>query len=390
MLKGSRLGSNQGVWLRKSLVVLQFAASVALIIGTLVVYQQLQFMRQQDLGVNVDQMLIVRAPKIRDSTYATGQFTFKTEMLRHPGVRSASFSNCIPGEEITDTAGNVRRKGEKGKEGNYSLIWIDYDFILAYDLQIVAGRNFSEQFGTDKQAVILNETAARTIGFSNPEEAINQVVIVRNQEKTVVGVVKDYHHRALQNRHEPTVFIGDLSRSVYFSLKVNPSNMTQTIATVKADYERMFPGNPFEYFFLDEYFNRQYQSDNQFGQAFAFFAALAIFVACLGLFGLAAFTTGQRTKEIGVRKVLGASVTDILFLLSKDFLRLVLIACVLALPFAWYIMHEWLQTYAFRIELSWELFILAGVLVLLIALLTVSHQSVKAALMNPVKSLRNE
>jgi putative ABC transport system permease protein len=390
VLKGSKLGSSRDIWLRKSLVVLQFAASVALIIGTMVVYRQLQFMRGQDLGVNVDQMLIIRAPKIRDSTYATSQFTFKTEMLRHPGVQSASFSNCIPGEEITDTAGNVRRKGDKGKEGNYALVWIDYDFIPAYDLQLVAGRNFSEQFGTDKQAVILNETAARTIGFSTPEEAINQVVIVYNQEKTVVGVVKDYHHRSLQNRHEPTVFIGDLSRSVYFSLKVNTANLPQTIAAAKADYENRFPGNPFEYFFLDEYFNRQYQADNQFGQAFAYFAAIAIFVACLGLFGLASFTTSQRTKEIGVRKVLGASVSDILLLLSKDFMSLVFLSFIIAVPIAWYTMNQWLQNYAFRTSLAWWLFVVPGCLVLLIALLTVSLQTWKAALANPVESLRNE
>jgi putative ABC transport system permease protein len=213
---------------------------------------------------------------------------------------------------------------------------------------------------------------------------------VRGQEKTVVGVVKDYHQRSLRNSHEPIIFMGDQRNSDYFSLKIDPANIRQTIEATKADYEARFPGNPFEYFFLDEYFNRQYQADQQFGQAFAFFAGLAIFVACLGLFGLASFTTGQRTKEIGVRKVLGASVRDILLLLSTDFMRLVLVAFVAALPVAWYIMHQWLQTYAFRTGLPWWLFIGAGVFVLLVALLTVSFQSIKAALSNPVKSLRNE
>jgi putative ABC transport system permease protein len=390
VLKGHSSGSSQEAWLRKSLVVMQFAASVALIIGTLVVYRQLQYMQGQDLGVNVDQTLIVRAPKIRDSTFTEGKFSFKTQLLRHPGIRSATFSTQVPGEEIGNTAGSIQRKGEEKKEGNYSLVWIDYDFIPAYGMKMVAGRNFSEEFGTDKEAVILNETAVRAIGFSSPEQAINQIILLRNQEKTVVGVVKDYHQRSLRNRHEPILFIGDLNRTVYFSLKVNPATISETIAAVKADYDARFPGNPFEYFFLDEYFNSQYQADRQFGEAFAFFAGLAIFVACLGLFGLASFTTGQRTKEIGVRKVLGASVPDILFLLSKEFLRLVLVACVLALPFAWFIMHQWLQSYAFRIELSWWLFFLAGLFVLLIALFTVSYQSVKAALANPVKSLRNE
>jgi len=389
VLKGSFSQGNQGIWLRKSLVVFQFAASVALIIGTLVVYEQLQFMRQQDLGLNVDQTLVLRAPQIRDSTFSTGKFTFKTELLRNPSIRSASFSNYIPGEEITDT-GNVRRKGEKAKEGNYSFFWVDYDYIPAYEMEIVAGRNFSSAFATDKQSVILNETAARTIGFNTPQDAINQVIMMRNEEKTIVGVVKDYHQRSLRNRHEPIVFIGDLSRSLYFSLKVSPANVSQTLEAVQETFKTRFPGNPFEYFFLDEYFNRQYQAEGQFGQTFAFFASLAIFIACLGLFGLASFTTTQRTREIGVRKVLGASVPDILLLLSKDFLRLVLIACVIAIPAAWVVMQQWLENYAFRMNLAWWLFVLPGILITGIALFTVSFQSIKAALANPVKSLRNE
>lgn len=390
VLKGNTLVGNQGIWLRRSLVVVQFAASVALIIGTLVVYRQLQFMRRQELGVNIDQTLIIRGPQIQDSTYATGKFTFQTELLRHPGVRSVTFSNQVPGEEVTNTAGNVHRKGEKGKEGNYSLVWIDYNFIPAYQLKMVAGRNFSAQFGTDRQAVVLNETAVRALGFRTAQAALNQVVIVRNQEKTVVGVVKDYHQRSLQNRHEPMVFIGDLSRAEYFSIKINSANSREVIAAVKSNYEVRFPGNPFEYFFLDEYFAQQYQADQQFGQAFAFFAGLAIFVACLGLFGLASFTTAQRTKEIGVRKVLGASVADILLLLSKDFIRLLVIAFLVAVPVAWYVMHQWLQNYAFRTDLTWWLFALPALLVLFIALLTVSFQAIKAAVANPVKALRSE
>jgi putative ABC transport system permease protein len=270
------------------------------------------------------------------------------------------------------------------------LSWIDYDFIPAYEMEIVAGRNFSEQFQTDKQAVILTETAAKALGFSSPQEAINGIILVRKQEKTVVGVVKDYHQRSLRNGHEPIVFIGDLSSASYFSLKVGAVNLPETIEAVKADYENRFPGNPFEYFFLDEYFNRQYQADQQFGQTFGFFAGLAIFVACLGLFGLASFATSQRIKEIGVRKVLGASVPDILLLLSKDFILLVLLAFALAVPVAWYSMHQWLQNYAFQTDLKWWIFVLPGVLIMLIAWLTVSYQSLKAALMNPVKSLRNE
>jgi putative ABC transport system permease protein len=270
------------------------------------------------------------------------------------------------------------------------LVWIDYNFIPAYQMKIVVGRNFSAHFSTDRQAVILNETAINTLGFPTAEDALNQVILVRNEEKTVVGVVKDYHQRSLQNRHEPMVFIGDLSRSAYFSVKADRANISETIAAVKSNYEARFPGNLFEYFFLDEYFAQQYQADQQFGQTFAFFAGLAIFVACLGLFGLASFTTTQRTKEIGVRKVLGASIKDILLLLSKDFIRLIIIAFVLAVPVAWYVMHQWLENYAFRTDLTWWLFALPGALIIIIALLTISFQAIKAAVSNPVNSLRNE
>lgn len=390
VLKGVITNMRGGVSLRKSLVVLQFTASAVLIIGTLIVYRQLQFMRHQDLGVNVAQTLVIRAPEIRNSTYAMDKFTFKTEVMRHPGVQSATFSNAIPGEEITDTAGNIHRKGTKDKAGNYSLVWIDYDFIPAYQMEIVAGRNFSEQLGSDKQAVLLNETAARTLGFRNAQAAINQVIIVYEEEKTVVGVVKDYYQRSLRNRHEPIVFIGDLSRSVYFSLKINPANTVETIAAAKAICEARFTGNLFEYFFLDAYFAQQYQADQQFGKTFTFFAGLAIFVACLGLFGLASFTSAQRTKEIGIRKVLGASVPDILLLLSKEFIRLVGIAFIIAVPLAWYMMDYWLQNYAFRTDLAWWIFALPGVLIIIIALLIVSYQAIRTALANPVRSLKSE
>jgi putative ABC transport system permease protein len=387
-LKGSSSGTRQGAFLRKSLVVFQFAASIALIAGTLVVYQQLEFMRKQEVGMNLAQTLVIRAPNVRDSTYAENKEVFKTELLRNAAVRSATISSDIPGEKIINATGDVWREGAKIRStGTYALNFVDKDFVPSFQLDLVAGRNFS---ATDKQAVLLNEAAIQLLGFKSAQEAIQQKITLRDDEKTIIGVVKNFHQESLRNRFEPTILVGSKARSSYFSLKVNPENLAETIAATKATYDRYFPGNPFEYFFLDEFFSRQYQADQQFGRVFGVFTALAIGVAALGLFGLASFMATQRTKEIGIRKVLGATVTNIVGLLSRDFLKLVLIAFLLAIPVAWYTMNQWLQNYAFRIQIGWWVFVLAGIFALFIALLTISYQALNAALANPVKSLRTE
>jgi len=267
---------------------------------------------------------------------------------------------------------------------------MDYDFLDAYGLQLLAGRKFSKTFGTDEKAVIFNKMAVQQLGFDQPEAALDKEIEFWGEQYRIVGVVDNYHQQSLREAYEPLIFrlIPDVRG--YLSVKVGAGEAAGTVANLQKGWNTFFPGNPFEYFFLDEHFDAQYRADRRFGRVFGLFTGLAILVACLGLFGLASFTTVQRTKEIGVRKVLGASVRQILGLLYKDFALLVVIAFVVAVPVAWYATHQWLQTYAFRIEPSWWLFALPFGLVLLIALLTVSYQTLKAALANPVQSLRTE
>ncbi|MBC7923514.1 MAG: ABC transporter permease, partial [Ferruginibacter sp.] len=243
-LKGMSAGTRQGVFLRKSLVVFQFAASIALIVGTLVVHQQLRFMRKQDTGMNLAQTLVVRAPKVRDSTYAENKKVFKNELLRNAAVGSATMSSCVPGEKIVDATGDVWITGTQTRStGTYSLNYVDQDFLPSFQLGLVTGRNFS---ATDQQAVLLNEAAVRLLGFRTAREALQQKITVRGDEKTIIGVVKNFHQESLQNRFEPIVLLESGDRFSYCSLKVNPVNLAETLAATKAAYEAHFPGNPFE------------------------------------------------------------------------------------------------------------------------------------------------
>jgi putative ABC transport system permease protein len=267
---------------------------------------------------------------------------------------------------------------------------MDYDYLDAYGLKLLAGRKFSKAYGTDPQSVIFNKMAVQQLGFDNPTEAIGKEIEFWGEEYTIIGVAANYHQQSLREAYEPLIFRLIPDASNYFSVKVETGQLPATIAGLQQGWNAFFPGNPFEYFFLDDHFDAQYQADRRFGQVFGLFTGLAILVACLGLFGLASFTTMQRTKEIGVRKVLGASVRQILQLLYKDFALLVVLAFVVAVPVSWYATDRWLQTYAFRIKPEWWLYALPFGLVLLVALLTVSYQTLKAALANPVNSLRSE
>ncbi|RRA99777.1 ABC transporter permease [Larkinella rosea] len=392
VLKGKMVTSRQGVVLRKSLVVFQFAASLFLLVGTLAVFRQIQFMRGQSLGLDIDQTLVVNPPIIRtDSTFMRQMLAFKDELLRQPSIRSISASSVVPGQASDWNAGTIRMKGADPSKGTqYRVIAVDYDFLKTFNLKLVAGRDFSKEYGLEKKAVIFNKMAIKQLGFNNPAEAIGKEIDFWGDYFTIVGVTDNFHQQSLRDAYEPLILRLIPDAGGYFSIKMASKEANSTIATVRSEWDRFFPGNPFEYFFLDEHFDAQYKADQRFGQVFGLFTGLAILVACLGLFGLASFTTAQRTKEIGIRKVLGATVPEIVQMLYKEFAALILIACVVATPLAWYAVSQWLNTYAFRAEVQWWLFVLPFALVLLIALLTVSFQSVKAALMNPVTSLRSE
>jgi len=395
VLRGQLKHAMEGVLLRKGLIVFQFAASIVLVVGTVVVFQQVQYMRQQHIGVDIEQTLVLEGPNtVLDSLYE-GQFQpFKNNILNIPGVKSITASAYVPGDEIYWTADVrwVRRDGEEAPSSTIYTQGVDEDFLEAYGLPLAAGRNFSRERGEDERACLLNETAAALLGFPSPEAALNERLRRGRDSLTVVGVARDFHHLGLQKPIEPIIFLFRPDSRSYYSLKVEQAggSLPATVAAVQKSWNVHFPDDPFSYFFLNEFFDRQYQADLLFGKVFGFFALLAILVAALGLFGLSSYNVIQRTKEIGIRKVLGASVTGIVGLLSKDFLKLVVVALLVATPLAWYVMNEWLQNFAFRISVGWWVFPLAGALAVSIAFLTVSVQSVRAALSDPVEALRYE
>ena len=392
VLKGKSGTSKQGGLLRKSLVVFQFTASLFLLMGTVTVYQQIQFMRKQSLGLNIDQTLVIPPPIVGiDSTFLQKMTAFKQELQQKASVRNITVSTSIPGEPVGWNAGGIKLVGQdESKSKQYRVIGVDYDYIKTYGLKIIAGRSFDKAFGSDKHSVIFNQKGIEQLGFNKPEDAIGKKIDFWGDQYTIEGVTENFHQQSLREAYEPLILrlIPDVNGSI--SIKTSATNAAQTIAGAKSEWDKIFQGNTFEYFFLDDHFDEQYKADQRFGQVFGLFTSLAILVACLGLFGLASFTTLQRTKEIGIRKVLGASVSNILNLLYREFALLLIIAFLVATPIAWISTSKWLQGYAFRIDLHWAFFVLPFLIIIVIALITVSFQSIKAAIANPVKSLRTE
>ena len=392
VLKGKLIATTKGALLRKGLVVFQFAASLFLLIGTLAVYQQIQFMRKQSLGINIDQTLVVRPPGVlTDSTYAQNMSAFKEALIQQTGIRGVSISTSIPGQPVDWNAGGIKLVGtDESTQKQYRVIGMDHDYMKQYGIKLIAGRYFSKDFGTDDSAVIFNKRGFEQLGLDKPEDAIGKRIDFWGNRYTIVGVAEDFHQQSLREAIEPLIFRLIPGVRGYLSIKTPVSNAGETVKLVKSNWDRFFPGNIFEYFFLDDHFDQQYKADQRFGQVFGLFTLLAVLVACLGLFGLASFTTLQRTKEIGIRKVLGASVMRILKLLYQEFAILLAIAFVIAVPLSWLTISNWLQGYPFRINIEWFYFMVPFAAILIVALLTVSFQSIKAAIANPVKSLRTE
>jgi len=392
VLKGKMVSTSKGALLRKGLVVFQFAASLFLLTGTYIVYKQIQFMRQQSLGIDLQQTLVVTHPTVlNDSTYVGNITALKQKLLQQTAVKNATVSSTVPGQPVDWNAGGIKLVGaDESTQKQYRVIGVDYDYIKAYGLKIIAGRPFSKDYGTDDHAVIFNKKAIDQLGFNKPEEALGKKIDFWGDQYTIAGVTENFHQQSLREAVEPMILrlIPDVRG--YLSVKTNTQNATAVIAAVQAEWSKLFPGNVFDYFFLDDHFDKQYKADQRFGKVFGLFTVLAILVACLGLFGLASFTTLQRTKEIGIRKVLGASVAGILQLLYREFALLLLIAFFVAVPVAWLTTSGWLQGYAFRLSIQWYYFIIPFVIITLVALITVSFQSIKAAVSNPVKSLRSE
>ncbi|PWU03662.1 MAG: ABC transporter permease [Bacteroidetes bacterium] len=390
VLKGLFKNSQRGLVLRKGLIVGQFAISVVLIAGTMIVYQQVSFMRNQDLGVNIKQTLVLDgAGSLPDSLYKDIFQPFKTSLLQIPGIKNVSASTSVMGKEIYWTNGSSRLGDGQGASTLYN-IGIDYDFLPAFGLQLKAGRNFSKDFPTDKKGVLLNEAAADLLGFHDYNKAINEQFRSAGDTVRLLGIVSNYHHQGLQKAIDPMIFRLRPNARNSYSIKIETSNIQSTIASVQKIWSQNFPADPFNFYFLDELYDQQYKADQQFGKVFGIFAFLAIVIASFGLLGLSAYNVLQRTKEIGIRKVMGASIQNVLFILSRDFLKLVLVAFVIAVPVAWWVMHDWLQDFAYRINIKWWVFAIAGVISFLIALFTISFQAFRAAISNPIKALRTE
>lgn len=389
VLKGVFKNTSSGVLLRKALITGQFVTSVILVAGTMIVYQQLKYMRSQKLGSDISQTLVIEgAGSMQDSIYTNIFQPFKQELLKQPGIKNISASTQVMGNEIYWTSG-VRRMIPNSQGVTLYHLGIDYDFIPSYGIAIKAGRNFSLDFTTDKKAVLLNEEAARLLGFESPEAALNQQLL-RGDTLHVIGVVADFHQEGLQKKVQPIIILLRPNTRNFYSVKMGKDNIHATVAAVEKSWAKYFPADPFNYFFLDDSFNRQYKSDELFGSIFTIFAILAILIACFGLSGLSAYNVLQRRKEIGIRKVMGASVQQLLILLSKDFLRLVIIAFFIAIPVTWLIMNHWLDDFAYRIQINAWVFVIAGTMSIIIAFATISFQAIKAAIANPVKSLRTE
>ncbi len=400
VLKGKFQRSGKGISIRRVLVTAQFVLSILLMAATGIVYKQLSFMRNQSLGYKKDQILILKAPPPSDSTYFAKVSSFQNEMHNNPSVNNMATSSDVPGETIVSASTVGKGIYYATHSSSVNQIDIDGNFFKTFQIGIAAGRDFLPQ---DKRTsskdnipgVIVNEEVVRNLGYRSDQAALNQDIVFGLEpamtRARIVGVVKNYHQHSLKEAYEPILYFYPIRTDwKYFSLNVNPHNLKRNIASIEEDYKRIFPGQPFEYFFLNEYFDRQYRSDEQFGKIFGSFAILAIFVACLGLLGLSSFAINLRTKEIGIRKVLGATVASIVLLFSKDFVRLICVATVIAVPVIYFLGNEWLSHYAFRTRLNWSVLLMPPVLLLLIALVTVSLQSIKTAIANPVKSLRTD
>ena len=385
VLKGRFVTGNKGLLLRKSLVVFQFTISVVLITGTIIVYRQLSYMRSRDLGFSKDQVMVI------NTNYDKNNRAFKESLMSVPGIKSTSFSSSVPGGDYTSAYSEMQNKAGEIQKTNLDLFVVDFDYIKQYQLKIVAGRAFSTDFPTDStNAMVVNEAAAKSLGYFAPAEAVGRNFSQWGRKGKIIGVLKDFHYRSLHENIRPLVMRMDNWDNRLLSIKMSAANLGATVKQIESKWNQAIPNRPFDFYFLDDFLYKQYKAEDNFGKLFLNFAILAIFISCLGLLGLASYSTIQRTKEIGVRKVLGASVGGIIQLLSKDFLRLVVIAIVIATPVAWLIMNKWLQSFASKAAISWWIFLAAGMLAIMVAVVIVSFQAIKAALMNPVKSLRTE
>ncbi len=391
-LKGIFKVGGSNISLRKALVVVQFSISIILIIATAVVFQQLRYMQKTALGYDREQVITMPYAGVLNNKYEA----FRNELLKDKNIKNVSRSSRIPTGRLLDSQNAYTFTGDSAQPVNAEIKFLaaDYDFVPAYGVHIAAGRNFSRTYGTDTAGFIINESAVKILGWKSSQEAVGKKFRYSSIDGRIIGVVGDFHFESMHQKIVPLVlvmpsqFLGNFYNNL--SVKISGNNVAETLNKVKKIWGSYLPEVPYEYTFLDENFEKLYQSEQRQGSIFTIFSCIAILIACLGLFGLSAFTISQRIKEIGIRKILGASIPQIVSMISKDFLKLVAIAAIIAFPLAWYAMNRWLLDFAYRIDIPWWVFLIAGCIAVLIAFVTISLQTVKAAISNPVKSLRME
>lgn len=391
ILKGRLKSSTRGIMLRKVLVTVQLVVSISLITGTFVIYRQVHYLQNQSLGVDINQTLIIKSPGMTDSTYNHKYHVFKERLKVYAEVNSVAASTEVPGSQPLWNAGGIRRLSQPLEENNqYRIIMMDEDFIPSYGLETVAGRSFSGELANEYKNVLMNEAACSLMGFAAPEEALDDRIFFWGDTFRIIGVLKNYCQESMKKAYDPTIYRYSSSPGGYYSIKFNSLDVKHSMTKFEKDWKDIFPGNPFNYFFLDDRYNAQYKADIQFGTIFGLFSSLAIFIACLGLVGLTSLSVVQRTREIGIRKVMGANAIQIIRLMSREYFMLMGIAVVLAIPIAKWAMDQWLQAFATKIELTWWIMVIPCLGVIFTAFLAIGFHTIKAAGMDPATTLRYE
>ena len=390
-LRGRYVSSGSGIVVRKALVTFQFVMAISLITCTILVFRQVEFFRKQDRGIETRNVLAVRAPRVRDEAFGNKLLTFKEELLKNQAIEMFSVGTEVPGRQILWDAGGIFRVGSDQSK-NYQIIGMDYDYLPLLGAEIVAGRNFDRSF-SDSSSLILNETAVRWMGFESPEEAVNQKVNYWGNIYSVAGVVKDYRQQSPKEEFEPHIFrFMPHGRDVrgFFMIRYLAGNEKQVTELVSSRYAEFFPDNPFDYFFLDDYYEQQYHQERLLGSVFGIFALLAVIITCLGILGLTSFMMLQKKKEISIRKVVGSDTTDIIALFSRDFVVLITVSFIISAPLCWLWVTGWLRNYPVKMDISAWSFIVPFLVALAIALVTIGLLVRSTALESPARNLRVE
>jgi len=386
-----------GLWMREALVGFQNFAAIILIVATITIHNQVSFMQSADTGIAMEQTLVIQTPA-KEENFDQRLTNFVEELNRINDVKGATVTSAIPGKPIGYVMANKRADDPEKRSRLVEMMRVDENFIPTYKLELVKGRNFSKVFPSDKnQSVILNEAAVSFFGFKTIDEALNGAINLEghdDQRFPVIGVIKNYHHLSLKENFLPAGFImynpWNWIQSRYISIKLNTTKLPVAMEEIERKFKSAFPSSSFDAYFLNDYFNRQYQADKNYGQMVMYFAWLALLIVCLGIFGLSSFILLKRTREIGIRKIVGAGMPALLMMLNKRFLQTLAISFILGIPVSWYAMNQWMQNFANRTSLSWWIFAVAGMVVLMVSVLTVTLQSYKVITGKMVMALHNE